>query len=62
MLWSSKGGFSDRYARAREIQGHVHASLAVEFALAAEDAGQGWISEMLPEGIVAKSATASRRC
>jgi hypothetical protein len=33
--------FSDKYARAREIQGHVHASLAVESAIHAEDAGLG---------------------
>jgi hypothetical protein len=33
--------FAHKYARAREIQGYVHASLAVESALQAEDAGLG---------------------
>jgi hypothetical protein len=41
-LWLAKHQeFSDKYARAREIQGHVHASLAVESAIHAEDAGLG---------------------
>lgn len=43
MRWieANHDGFRDKYARAREIQGHVRAEMAVEAAENAGDAGLG---------------------
>jgi hypothetical protein len=38
-LWNDE--FRHQYIRAREMQGHTHAGMAIEFALRAHDAGLG---------------------